>query len=444
MTQGEMKRREFLKTVGGTAAALAVAGPAAAAAPSVRVGRVVPADQKLNVACVGVGGMGGGDVGGVSGENIVALCDVDLARAQGSFNRFPNAKRYKDFRKMLIEMDDQIDAVTVSTPDHMHFPIAMMAMEMGKHVLVQKPMAHTVWEAREMTLAARRHKVATQMGIQRHSIEGIRLLHEWIDAGAIGAVREVHLWTNRPIWPQGIDRPMDSHPVPETLDWNSWLGTAPKRPYHPDYAPFKWRGWWDFGCGALGDMACHIMDAAYWSLDLGFPDTIEAESSGANEETAPKSSVITYQFPARGKRPGVKLVWYDGGKMPERPEELEEGRDLPGGIGGQLFIGDKGKIMADGYCSGPRLIPETKMQAFERPPKTIPRSPGHYQEWIAACKGGAPAGANFNYSGPFTEMVMLGNLAVRTGKLIKWDKDRLRCTNVPEANKYVRHPYRVF
>jgi predicted dehydrogenase len=444
MTQGEMKRREFLKTVGGTAAALAVAGPAAAAAPSVRVGRVVPADQKLNVACVGVGGMGGADVGGVSGENIVALCDVDLARARGSFNRFPNAKRYKDFRKMLIEMDDQIDAVTVSTPDHMHFPIAMMAMEMGKHVRVQKPMAHSVWEARQMTLAARKHKVATQMGIQAHSGEGIRLMREWIEAGAVGPVREVHLWTNRAIWPQGIDRPTDTHPVPDTLDWNLWLGTAPERPYNPAYAPFKWRGWWDFGCGALGDIACHMMDASYWSLDLGFPETIVAETSPVNDETAPKWSIITYQFPARGAMPPVKVVWHDGGKMPARPDDLEEDRKLLGGIGGQLIVGDKGKIMADCYCSSPRLIPESKMQAFERPPKKYPRSPGTYNEWIGACKGGPPAGANFDYSGPFTEMIMLGNLAIRSGKLIKWDKDRLRCTNAPEANKYVRHPYRVF
>ena len=443
MNLDRLARREFLRLAGVGVATLP--GATLFANEDLRLGRLVHKDEKLRIACVGCGGKGASDVRGVSGEAIVALCDVDAARARKTFSAFPKAERYKDYRKMLLDMDDEIDAVTVSTPDHMHFPVAMMAIEMGKHVFVQKPLAHTVWEARELTLAARRHKVITQMGIQGHCGEGIRLLQEWLDADAIGPVREVHCWTNRPIWPQGVQWPQEEEAPPANLDWNLWLGTAKARPYSSVYAPFKWRGWWDFGCGALGDIGCHAMDAAFHALELGAPSSVESISEGGTDFTAPEWSVVTYQFPARGDKPPVKLVWHDGNKTPERPEALEAERNLPGGIGGQLFYGEKGTIMAsDVYCKSARIIPEAKMKTFQRPPKTLARSPGIYQEWIEACKGGPAPGANFDYSGPLSEMVLLGNLSVRTGQRIEWDAQDMACTNLPAANRYVRHPYRTF
>jgi predicted dehydrogenase len=442
-----MNRREFMTTVGLGAAATALPGWTFGQSAHVRKGRIIPKDRKMRIAGVGCGGKGGTDVGGVSSEEIVALCDVDFTRAAGTFRKYPNAKRYKDFRQMLIEMDDEIDAVTVSTPDHMHFPPAMMAVTMGKHVYVQKPLTHTIAEARALTLAAHKHEVVTQMGNQGHAGEGTRLLREWVQAGAIGDIHEVHFWTNRPIWPQGVDRPEESEEPPETLDWNRWLGVAPKRPYNRCYLPFNWRGWWDFGCGALGDMGCHIMDAAFWALDLRYPTSVEAVSSPVNDETAPNWSVVTYEFPARGKMPPVKVTWSDGGKKPPRPKDLEEGRELP--RGGQLLIGDKGTIMdTSDYCRSPRLIPEQAMKDFlpNRPEKTIPRVPdgNPYQEWIAACKGGPAAGSNVDHSGPLTEMTLLGNLAIRLGKRIEWDGKQMLCTNVPEANELVRKNYRIF
>ena len=413
------------------------------------------ANEKLNIACIGVGGKGGGDVGGVSSENIVALCDVDDKRGEGSFKRHPKAKKFKDFRIMLQEMNKQIDAVTVSTADHCHAPASMMAMKMGKHVFCQKPLTHSIFEAREITKAAKAAKVATLMGIQGHASEQIRLISEWVWGGVLGQVREVYYWTNRPIWPQGIDKPKDTPACPPNLDWGVWLGPAPERPYHPAYHPFAWRGWWDFGSGALGDIACHAMDAAFWALKLGEAKTLEMEavSSPVNNETAPKWSQITFYYPARGDMAPVKVVWNDGCEDKSRPKELavprpkdlEPDRKLPGGIGGQLFIGDKATILAGVYADGVRIIPEAKFKELKSslPAKTIPRSPGHYQEWIRACKGGEPAGANFaDYAGPLTEMVLLGNLAVRTGKKVVWDSEQMKVTNVPEANKYVAREYR--
>jgi predicted dehydrogenase len=409
-----------------------------------------PSD-KLNVASIGVGGKGRGDVRGLASENIVGLCDVSEKRGGGSFKKFSKAKVYKDYRKMLDELDKSIDAVTVSTPDHVHAPASMKAMKMGKHVFCQKPLCHNVEEARIVAKTAREQGVATVMGIQGHCYEGPRLVREWVQAGKLGPVREVHYWTNRPIWPQDIDAPKDTPPVPDYLDWNLWLGPASERPYHPDYAPFKWRGWWDFGCGALGDIGCHAMDAAFWALDLGSPEVIEAEMSGMHKDTAPKWSTITYQFPARGDMPPVKVVWRDGvgkgNQPPPRPEELEKGRKLPGNIGGQLIVGDKATVMAGVYCRSPRIIPETKMREMleDRPPETIPRVPkgSVYREFIRACKGGPKCGANFtDYAAPLTEMVLLGNLAVRTGKRIEWDGAKSICTNVPEANQYLSREHR--
>ncbi|MDP6525677.1 MAG: Gfo/Idh/MocA family oxidoreductase [Kiritimatiellia bacterium] len=443
-----MQRREFLKTVGAGAAILSAAP--LCAKDVVRKGKIVEG-RKLNIACVGVGGQGGRDVNAVSSENIVALCDVDLNRGAGNLKKFTQAKKYRDFRKMLAEMHNEIDAVTVTTPDHMHYTIAMEAIKYGKHVFVQKPLTHTVWEARRIAEAARKHEVITQMGNQGHAGEGIRLVKEWVDAGVIGPVHEVHIWTNRPpkagfwAWPQGIERPTDTPPVPKELDWNLWLGVAPERPYHPSYVPFKWRGWWDFGAGALGDMGCHMMDACYWALDLKYPTSVSAESSLVNNETGPAWSIITYEFPARGDKPPVKLVWYDGGKKPEKPKDLEPNRNLA--KVGQLLIGEKGTIMdTTDYCNSPRLIPESAMKAFKRPEKTIPRVPrgNHYQEWINAIKGGPKPGSNFDYAGPFSEVVLMGNLALRVGKKVEWDGDNMRCTNIPEANQYVTKTYRKF
>ena len=404
-----------------------------------------PPSEKLNIAGIGVGGKGGGDIGAVNSENIVALCDVDEKQAGETFKKYPNAKKYKDFRKMLTEMDKQIDAVVVATPDHVHAAATMMAIEMGKHVYTEKPLTHSVYEARMLTEAARKYKVATQMGNQGHSSEGARLICEWIWDGAIGPVREVHAWTDRPggRWAQGVDRPKETPPVPQTLAWDLWLGPAPERPYHPIYVPFKWRGWWDFGTGALGDMGCHIIDPAFWALKLGHPTSVQAISMPVNSETAPLASRVDYEFPARGDMPPVKLSWYDGELRPTDPEELEPGRRMGSANGGTLFVGDKGKLVCGCYGKNPRLIPETEMKEYERPPKTIPRVKGHHQDWIEACKGGKPACSNFNYAGPLTEVVLLGNVAVRAGKKLYWDGPNMRVTNIPEANKYLRREYRA-
>ena len=443
-------RRDFIKTASlGAAALTTLRGYAGADPTAVRMGRIIAPDKKLNIACIGCGGQGGQDVSGIGHENIVALCDVDIVRAAGALKSHPDAKKYTDYRKMLKELDEQIDAVTVSTPDHTHFPAAMMAIEMGKHVFVQKPLGHTVWEARELTLAARKHGVMTQMGNQGHAGEGTRLVREWVQAGLIGQVREVHAWSDHhgKGAQKSLDqRPAETPPVPDTLDWNLWLGVAPERPYHPIYVPFNWRGWWDFGSCALGDMGCHVLDAPFWALDLKSPTSVEAQTAEVFTETGPAWSIITWQFPARGNMPPVKVMWYDGKKQPPRPQELEDARKLGGH--GMLVIGDKGTIYDPGaYCQSPRLIPETKMQEAipNLPPKTIPRIKGsHYGEWIQACKGGPKPGSNFDHSGPLTEMVQLGNIAIRTGKKLEWDGANLTCTNMPEANKHLKKDYRVF
>ncbi len=443
-----MDRRQFLKLAGATAAALSLPGIRSLSAnqtePVIPPKKFCPPDRKLRIACVGCGGKGASDIDGVASEEIVALCDVDRQRALASFRKHPQAKLYKDYRQMLLEMNDKIDAVVVSTPDHMHFPIAYMAIQMGKHVYVQKPLSHTVWEARVLTEAARKYGVVTQMGNQGHANEGTRLLKEWVQAGVIGPVREIHFWTNRPIWPQGLTRPTETMTPPPTLDWNRWLGVAPERPYNKCYLPFNWRGWWDFGCGALGDMGCHIMDAGFWAVDLKYPISVEAESEGGTEESPPKWSIITYQFPARGNLPPVTVKWYDGGKLPERPKDLEPDRKLS--KGGQMLIGDNGVIMdTSDYCESPRLIPESRMKEFKRPEKTIPRvHGGPYKEWIAGCKGGPLPGSNFDHSGPLTEMVLLGNLAIRLGKKILWDGPNMKPLNAPEAEKLIRKQYRVY
>jgi predicted dehydrogenase len=363
------------------------------------------------------------------------------------FYELPAAARYRDFRQMFEEMGDRIDAVTISTPDHMHFPAALMAIQLGKHVRVQKPLTHTIEEARILKAAALKAGVVTQMGNQGHSNEGTRLTKEWIDAGVIGTVREVHFWTQRPIWPQGVALP-SAEAVPNSLDWNLWLGVAPERSYSKEILPFNWRGFWDYGCGALGDMGCHIMDAAFWALDLRGNVRVSATSDGCSDVSCPRSSIVTYEFPQRGARAPLKVFWYDGQNKPPVPKELgPDGKLSPGG---SLFYGDKGVLLdTDDYNGSPRLIPDERMKAFtNRPPRTIPRvsKANSYQEWISACKGQGPApGSNFvDHACDLTEFVLLGNVAIRAGQPIEWDAERMTCTNLPEADRFIRKSYRVY
>ncbi len=416
-----------------------------------------PSD-KLNIACVGIGGMGKSNLRACQAENIVALCDIDDAYAAPVYEVYPKAKKYHDFRKMLEDQKD-IDAVIIATPDHTHAIVGMAAMQLGKHVYIQKPMSHSVYEARILTEAARKYNVVTQMGNQGHSGEGARIVCEWIWDGAIGGVREVHAWTNRPVWPQGVEveRPKETPPVPDTLDWDMWLGPAPYRSYHPDYLPESWRAWWDFGTGSLGDLGCHIMDPMVWALKLKYPVSVEGnistywggfwEYTEPKNETYPRSTIVRYKFPSREGMPPVTVNWWDGGMMPPRPAELEEGRRMGDSDGGLLFIGDSGILMAGCYGKNPRLIPETKMKEYTRPEPTIDRIPdgiaGHEKDWVQACKDGKPASSNFDFSGPLSEMVLMGNLAVRFPYTkLNWDGENMKVTNHEEANAYVRRSYR--
>jgi predicted dehydrogenase len=457
MLKGILNRRGFMK---GAAAAVSLMGLSGCSSLS-RVPwkgycrpREIGVNEKLNIAVIGAGGQGLVDLDGVSGENIVALCDVDWVRAKEACRKFPRARRFWDYRTMLSEMGDRIDAVTISTPDHTHFPAAKMAIEMGKHVYCQKPLTQTIWEARELRHLAWRHRVATQMGNQGHANNGTRVLREWIQADLIGAVQEVHVWTNRPVWPQGMERPTGNDPVPQTLDWDLWLGTAPERPYVKEvYCPFNWRGWLDFGTGALGDMGCHLLDASFWGLDIvevfrkGGVIRVEAKTSGANAESAPKWEIVRYEIPARSADlPAMTLTWYSGGQKPPRPKELESERSLSDS--GQLIIGKRGTIY-DGTdaCESPRLIPESQMRESRAPdiPRTLPRlEGGSYEEWIRSCKGTCPvAGSNFvDYSAYLTEFVLLGNLAIRVGKKIEYDTARGEVRNCPEAQQFLKRKYR--
>ena len=412
--------------------------------------------EKLNIAGIGVGGMGKNNLRQLESENIVALCDVDHEYAAKTFKRYPNAKIYTDFRKMLDKEKD-IDAVVIATPDHTHAVISMEAMRRGKHVYCQKPLTHDIYESRMLAKAARETGVTTQMGIQGHSGEGIRLICEWIWDGAIGEVREVDAWCSLSYYPFGhagwsskwSRRPKETPPVPSTLDWDLWLGPAPERPYHPAYHPAVWRCWWDFGCGMMGDRGAHTLDPVFSALKLGHPTSVEATSLDLNPDTHPLASIVTYQFPARSPQdalrrnlPPVKLTWYEGVRPP-RPTELEDGRRMGHTEGGVLFKGSKGKLVAGVYGEGPRLIPERKMKEYKQPPKNIPRIEGsHEQDWVRACKAGRAAGADFEYSGLLTEICLLGNVAKRMDSRIEWDGDNMKVTNLPEANKYIRTRYR--
>ena len=415
-------------------------------------GYQAPSDT-LNIAGVGVGGMGAADLKELESQNIAALCDVDHDYAAKTFKRYPKAKVYKDFRVMLEKQKD-IDAVVVATPDHMHAPISMAAIRAGKHVYTEKPLTHTIKEARLLAAAAREAGVATQMGTQGHAMEEARLLCEWIWDGAIGDVYEIHAFTPHPVWPQGLPRPTETPAVPDTLDWDLWLGVAPYRPYHPVYHPKQWRGWYDFGTGGLGDMGCHIFDPIVWAMKLGHPTSVEAGQSifvpkglnwdkPKNTDSFPQATLVHYRFPAREGMPPVTLHWYDGGLMPETPEELEPGRKMGDTYGGVLYVGTKGKILTGSHgARGCRIIPESKMAEYQRPPKTLPRSVGHHQEWINACKGGEPAGIHFDKAGPLTEIVLLGVLALRFDKKLYWDAESMTFPDTPEANEFVHKEYR--
>ncbi|UCD28776.1 MAG: Gfo/Idh/MocA family oxidoreductase [Planctomycetota bacterium] len=436
----KIKRRHVLKNSALLGTGLWIVGGSGCAGPPKRpsIKRKSPS-EKLNIAYIGCGGRGHANLRSTRGENIVALCDVDDERAAKVFENYPKLPKFKDFRVMLDKVKD-IDAVVVSTADHTHAAASVMAMKMGKHVYCEKPLTPTIYEARIMAKVAEQTGVATQMGNQGHSHDGARRSVEMIRAGAIGPIREVHAWSDRPKgwWPQGVDRPKETPPVPDHLAWDLWLGPRPKRPYHSDYLPFKWRGWWEFGSGALGDMACHILDIFFWALEPGAPTSVQAEVSDRHIETAPVWEIIHWQFPARKNMPPVKLTWYDGGKQP--PQELIHGQKMVGN--GSLFIGDHGTLyVPDAYGGRSILLPKDKYVNYVAPMPTIPNSPGHHAEWIRACKTGNPTGSHFGYSGPMTETVLLGCIAARVKDgPIEWDPVSMRVTNVPAGNLFVRPP----
>ena len=432
-----MNRRGFLQVVSATTFAFHVV-------PRHVLGRgFTPPSEKLNIAGIGVGGQGAGVIRDMATENIVALCDVDSNKAAATFKAYPQAEQFRDYRVLLDKRKD-IDAVMIATPDHMHAPITIAALRAGKHVYVEKPMAHSIEEARVMTRVGHETGLVTQMGNTGHAGEGVRLTREWLQAGAIGPVREIHCWSDRPgkYWTQNHDRPSETPPVPATLDWDLWIGAAPMRPYSKMYHPFAWRGWFDFGTGALGDMAIHNMDPAFYALDLGAPLAVEAKTSELKRESYPLWSVLRYELAAKGDRPAVTLTWYDGGKLPQRTRDFPEGASLADN--GLFFVGDKGTLVASRGSSPPTLYPESRRQEFQPPSATIPRSIGHRSEWIKACKDKKPedAKAGFAYSGPYTEALLVGNLALRLQKRIEWDAANMRASNASEADELIHKRYR--
>ncbi len=433
-------RRDFLKTTAIAGVGFWVAGPVRADEKS------KSANEQINFACIGVGGKGDSDTRDAARHgNIVALCDVDERTLDRAAQQHPKAKKYVDFRKMFDTLGKSIDAVTVSTPDHVHAVASAMAMRLGKHCFTQKPLTHSLYEARRLGEIAREMKVATQMGNQGTASSRLRKAAAVIRAGAIGTVKEVHIWTNRPIWPQGIDRPKGEETPPPHFHWDLWLGPAPWRPfYHGQanatarrgtYHDFNWRGWWDFGTGALGDMACHTMNLAYMALDLREPSSVEAETSGHNKESYPNWSIIRYTFPARGDRPALTMTWYEGGKKP--PADLINSDRLP--QSGSLLVGEKGKLYTPGDNGGDyRLIGDVSQPKVE-----FPESPGHFTEFARAIKGGPAAMSNFpDYAGPLTETVLLGNLAIWAGKKVEWDARSQKALNAPEVEPLIRPEYR--
>jgi predicted dehydrogenase len=399
-------------------------------------------NEKLSIAGIGVGGRGAADVNGAATENIVALCDVDQNRAAATFKNFPKAKRYTDFRKMLDEMHNQIDAVVIGTPDHTHAPPGVMAMKLGKHCYCEKPLTHSVYEARVMAEVARENNLVTQMGTQIHAGTNYRRVVELVQTGAVGPVREVHVWLaarfDGPPKPTDMsqpDAPTDTPPVPETLDWDLWLGPASYRPYHSEYAPFKWRYWWNFANGQLGDFFCHYCDLAFWALKLRHPTTVKAEGP-VHPESAARWTIARQEYPARDDLPPVTLHWYNGGPYPAFVKEEK----IPEWGSAVLFIGSDGMLIAN--YGDHKLLPEQQYGDFKRPDPFIPDSIGHHQEWVQACKTGGPTTCNFDYSGALTEAALLCNVALRTGKKLDWDAKALKARGCPEADAFIRRQYR--
>jgi predicted dehydrogenase len=439
-----VSRRQFVATSAAAAAGLTILPGGIISAR----GRTAPSD-KLNIAGIGIGGKGGNNIDNMNSHNIIALCDVDWNYSKKTFDKYPNAKRYKDFRVMFDELGKSIDAVMIATPDHTHAITAMAAISLGKHVYLEKPLTHTVYESRMLRLKAAEAKVATQMGNQGNSREGVRQICEWLWDGAIGEVKRVHAWTNRPIWPQGLERPTEKMKVPKTLDWDLFIGPAPMRPYHEIYTPWNWRGWWDFGTGALGDMACHILDPVFMGLKLGHPVAVQGSSTQFNTESAPQAEVVHYRFPARDNlpkmaMPPVHVTWYDGGLMPERIPELKDGEMMGDNSGGNIFEGEYGTITCGCYGADPRLWIGGKEATNEyKAPKVLRRiETSHQMDWIRACKESpenrVETSSNFNYSGPFNEMVVMGNLAVRLQDLkreLQWDGEAMKITNISDSDE---------
>ncbi|RYY26952.1 MAG: Gfo/Idh/MocA family oxidoreductase [Chitinophagaceae bacterium] len=437
-------------------------------------GHVAPSD-KLNIAGIGVGGKGQSDLAEFAKSpnvNIVALADVDDRMAVKSRERFPKAKYFKDYREMLEKEHKTFDACSISTPDNTHAVATTAAMALGKHVYTQKPLTHDIYEARKVTEAAKKYKVVTQMGNQGGSGDGVRITKEIIDAGIIGDVTKVDTWTNRPVWPQGNPTPSGQYDVPKELDWNLWQGPAKEIPFNPNYLPFNWRGWWAYGTGALGDMACHIMDPVFRCLPIDYPTSVEASvatlwkemwNDTVNQDSCPPSSIIHLTYPRKDGKGNIKVTWMDGGLLPQRPEELLPEEPMGNWDGGVLFHGTKGKLMADCYGANPRLLPTAKMKEITLPKQTIKRVPeGHYLQWVNACIAGYGKGETsspFEFAGPFTESILIGNLAIRSfflqnpagkgwndkylgRKQLLWDAKNMKITNFDEANAFVKRDYR--
>jgi predicted dehydrogenase len=446
-----LSRRKFI--------ALSTLATGALVLPGCAAPRRLSASQKLDILCVGAGGKGASDIENCGSENIVAICDADEAMAAPTLAKFPKAKFYKDWR-VMFEREKTADAVIVSTPDHTHAPIAAAAMRMKKAVFCQKPLTHSVYEARTLRDLARANRVVTQMGNQGSAEDGLRRAIEVVQSGLLGQVRNVHLWTNRPIWPQGVERPPGADPVPPGMDWDLWLGPAPARPFKKEvYHRFKWRGWQDFGTGALGDMGCHTANMPFRALNLDAPKTVEAESSGMNAETYPTDSRIRFAFPERGNLAAVDLWWYDGGRKPDaylltHVEKLMD--KVP--ISGCLMVGDKGLLFSpDDYGARffiklwdeEELVPAEQHEGVARIPQTLPRNPfegntgqRHAQEWIAACKGTGTCYSNFDVAASLTEVILLGCIALHGTTRLRWDPEQLRMQNAPEADAWIRREYR--
>lgn len=430
-------RRNFIGTTATAVAGFSIIPSYAVAG----LGHTPPSD-KLNIAGIGIGGKGNVNLRNMPGQNIVALCDVDWDYADGVFKAYPKAKKWKDYREMLEKQKD-IDAVMIATPDHTHTLPAAAAMELGKHVYLQKPLTHSVWESRYLTELAQKTRVVTQMGNEGHSRDSVYEVAEVVQSGCLGEVKEVHVWTNRPIWRQGMPKPLKEVKVPKTLDWDLFIGPAEMRPYNPEYHPWIWRGWWDFGTGALGDMGCHLLDVPFYALQLGAPTAFQASSSLVNTESAPVSAQVSYLFPARKNLPycalpELKLIWYDGGLMPPRPFDLPNDAPMNPG-GGFMFIGSKATLIAESYGgkwkvykNGQEIFPESKVK-IDRIPHAPAGGGRHEMHFVNCCKNGGKPSSSFEYSGPFNEMVVMGNLAVRMQSLQKtllWDSENLKVTNI--------------